>query len=185
MSNSPGKHSQTQKNQTQKSLVMTLIGKDRPGLVQSLSTVVEDHGGSWQASRMVHLDGEFAGLLSIEAPESQIDALESALGRLEGVSVTVNRASEDQPTSGGVTQQLEIVGQDRPGIVRRVTERIAALNLNIEELESEVASAPMSAELHFKATAILRATNHEAFTTLRERLEELGADLMVDLKDID
>ncbi len=180
MSHSRGKHSPTQR-----SLVMTLIGKDRPGLVQSLSAVVEDHGGSWQASRMVHLDGEFAGLLSIDVPESQIDALESALGRLEGVTVTVNRASEDQPSSGGSIRQLEIIGQDRPGIVRRVTERISALNLNIEELESEVASAPMSAELHFKATAILRAADDAAFATLRERLEELGADLMVDLKQAD
>lgn len=173
------------KSPSKKSLVMTLIGKDRPGLVQSLSAVVEKHGGNWQASRMVHLEGEFAGLLSIEVPEQQIEALENALGRLEGVTVTVNRAADDRPSSMGATRRLDVVGQDRPGIVRQVTERITALHLNIEEFESEVTSAPMSAELHFKATAILRADDEAAFTTLRDRLEDLGADLMVDLKPVD
>ena len=163
------------------SLVMTLIGKDRPGLVQDLSTLIESHGGNWEASRMVQLAGEFAGLLSIEVATEQADSLEAALAGLDGMSVTVSRGSAEADDAG-VSRLLEVVAQDRPGIVRQVTAEITAAGVNIEELETEVASAPMSAELHFKAVARLRADDAAAFDTLPERLEALGAELMVDLK---
>lgn len=163
-------------------LVMTLIGKDRPGLVQSLSELIEGHGGNWQASRMVQLCGEFAGLLSIEIPSSRIESLETALGGLANMRVTVQRGREGSPETGSF-QRLEVVGQDRPGIVRQVTEVIAALGLNIEELETEVVSAPMSAERHFKAEARLWGPESCHFEPLADRLEDLGAELMVDLKD--
>lgn len=166
------------------SLVMTLIGKDRPGLVQSLSTLIEEHGGNWEASRMVHLAGEFAGLLSIEVDASRTDALKEALGGLEGVTVTVTRAQGEREQEGTV-RLMEVVAQDRPGIVRQVTATIAELGLNIDELETEVTSAPMSAELHFKATARLWGADAAAFDTLPDRLENLGAELMVDLKTED
>lgn len=165
------------------SLVMTLIGKDRPGLVQSLSSVVEQHGGNWMAGRMVRLAGDFAGLLSIEAPAERVEALKNALGALEGITVTVNRGRAGGTHPEGVEKSLEVVSQDRPGIVRQVTEVIAGLGLNIEELETEVSSAPMSAELHFKAVATLRGPSAEAFDGLEDRLEALGSELMVDLKD--
>lgn len=163
------------------SLVMTLIGKDRPGLVQSLSTLIEANGGNWEASRMVQLAGEFAGLLSIEVDADKADALESALSNLDGMTVTVSRGVSDHENEGAM-RRLEVVAQDRPGIVRQVTAVIASLGLNIEELETEVGSAPMSGELHFKAEARLWAADAAAFDGLPDRLEELGSELMVDLK---
>ena len=42
-------------------LVLTVIGRDRPGLVDTLSGVVAEHGGNWEESRMAHLADRFAG----------------------------------------------------------------------------------------------------------------------------
>ena len=44
-------------------LVMTVIGKDRTGLVETLAEIVAGHGGNWLESRMCRLGGEFAGIL--------------------------------------------------------------------------------------------------------------------------
>lgn len=63
--------------------VLTLIGPDRPGIVDSVSEVVVANGGNWLESRMAHLAGKFAGVLRVEVPEEQAAALEVALGRLE------------------------------------------------------------------------------------------------------
>ena len=41
-------------------LVLTVIGKDRPGIVELLSQIVAAHEGNWLESRMAHLAGEFA-----------------------------------------------------------------------------------------------------------------------------
>src|SRR4051812_3506563 len=40
-------------------LVMTIIGPDRPGLVELLASLVAEHGGNWLESRMSHLAGQF------------------------------------------------------------------------------------------------------------------------------
>ena len=64
-------------------LVLTLIGPDRPGIVDSVSEVVAAHGGNWLESRMAHLAGKFAGVLCVEVADDQAAALEDALSRLD------------------------------------------------------------------------------------------------------
>ena len=117
------------------SLVMALIGKDRPGLVKSLAAVVEEHGGNWQESRMVQLAGEFAGLLRVEAPSNRVDGLLAALAELEDLTVTVERARSAPEDAATRLLKLELVGQDHPGIVilirrrRRIAECAAVVKL--------------------------------------------------------
>ena len=63
-------------------LVLTLIGPDHPGIVETVSEVVAANGGNWLDSRMAHLAGKFAGVLCVEVPTSARRALEAALGSL-------------------------------------------------------------------------------------------------------
>lgn len=164
------------------SLVMTIIGEDRPGLVEALAAIIEDHGGNWEESRMVRLAGEFAGLLRVHVDGERAGALEEALGRLDGISAVVARVAEEEPPPADAHfLQLEVVGQDHPGIVHGVAEAIAALGINIEELETEVVSAPMSGGKLFQATARLRAPRSVTLGSLERDLERLADDLMVDL----
>ncbi len=44
-------------------LVLTLIGPDRPGLVEAVAEPIAAHGGNWLESRMAHLAGQFAGIV--------------------------------------------------------------------------------------------------------------------------
>ena len=75
------------------SLVVTVIGKDRPGLVELVSAVVEEHGGDWVESRMSRLAGEFAGILRVSVPAARADALSEGLEglRSDGLRVVVER----------------------------------------------------------------------------------------------
>ena len=165
------------------SLVLTLIGKDRRGLVEMLARIVDEHGGNWEESRMVRLAGEFAGMLHVQLASDRAGELEAALGRIEGLSVVAARGLED-PGGGGATRllSLEIVGQDHPGIIHGITSAIAARGINIEELESGVVSAPMSGERLFEARAQLRAPADVTLEDLERALEELAADLMVEAR---
>lgn len=165
-----------------KSLVMTIIGDDRPGLVESLAAIIEEHGGNWEESRMVRLAGKFAGLLRVHVEEGEASRLEEALGRL-AISAVVARTAEPEPSPADARMlQLEVVGQDRRGIVHAVAEAIAALGINIEELETEVVSAAMSGEPLFRATARLRAPADVRTGTLGRDLEKLADDLMVEVR---
>ena len=103
-------------------LVLTLIGDDRPDLVQSVSRVVATHGGSWQESQMARLAGKFAGILGVEIPASQSDDLEGAQAALstDGLQVIVER-SDQAETFDTTRVQIELVGSDRPDLVRELS----------------------------------------------------------------
>jgi len=168
------------------SLVLTLIGPDRPGLVEALSEVVANHQGSWLESRMARLAGQFAGILRVAVPEDHVDALTRALSALgpEGLQVNVTRSQPDSPTSEVRELQLEILGSDRPGIVHEISEALADRGINVDELRTEIMSAPMSGELLFLANAELTVPADLNLELLRKDLEALAHELMVDI-DLD
>ncbi|HVM60636.1 MAG TPA: ACT domain-containing protein [Verrucomicrobiae bacterium] len=165
------------------SLVMTIIGADRPGLVGRLSTVIAEHGGNWLESRMAHLGGQFAGILRIEIPAAKEQALLKALGSLEpqGLSVSAQRDAPSAATAARNLATIEVIGHDRPGIIREISQVLAQHQVNVEELMSGCESAPMSGETLFRARAKVRLPDSFEVDTLRHALERIESDLMVDI----
>ena len=169
-------------NRMKSSLVMTFLGEDRPGLVEELSTLVGEHGGNWEESRMAHLAGHFAGILRVVLPAEERDSLMAALEGLKPhLAVQVTESPDAPPGTTLRAATIEIVGQDRPGIVSQITRAMTAHHINVDELSTECTSAPMSAEQLFKARARVRIPDTVSMETLRDELEEIAADLMIDL----
>jgi glycine cleavage system regulatory protein len=166
----------------QHSLVMTVIGNDRPGLVDSVASIVAEHGGNWLESRMSRLAGQFAGIVHVEVPAENELALTKALKTLDarGLTVVVH-SGQRKAAAGRQTSVLEIVGQDRPGIVRQISHTLAEFGVNVEELQTECASAAMSGETLFKASAILSIPESCNVAELRRALERIAADLIVEI----
>ncbi|MDC0311728.1 glycine cleavage system protein R [bacterium] len=165
-------------------LIATIIGPDRPGLVESLSETVSQHGGNWTESRMARLSGHFAGMVQIEIGRNAVEALTADLAALSGSGLTVSVVADDTETidSEGLNNwTLQLVGQDRSGIVSQVSSVIAGHGLNVESLETERESAPMSGEMLFKATATLSGTDDSSLDELRQSLEAIAQDLMVEI----
>lgn len=163
-------------------LVLTIIGPDRTGLVESVSDRIAAAGGNWEESRMARLAGQFAGILLVTVDAARTDHLLASLRGLEsaGLRVTVQSTARAEPAPGHHIR-LEINGQDRPGIIRDVSRVLAEQAVNVEELESEIKSAAMSAEQMFWARARLFAPAGTDLADLRARLERLSGELMVDL----
>jgi len=166
-----------------RSLVLTVIGPDQPGLVEALSRTVDEHGGSWEESRMARLAGSFAGILEARVPDDRVSDLVSALEALGDRGLRV--AVQDAPGAGAVLEyrvlQLELVGQDRPGIIREISAALAAVEVNVIELETGCSSAPMSGETLFNVAAVLHHPLERAVDELRETLEKIAGEMMVDI----
>jgi len=164
------------------SLVLTVIGDDKPGIVEQLSERVVATGANWEESRMARLAGKFAGLLRVSVEAGQADALAATLRELDagGLSVVVARSGESG-ASAHRTVQLELIGHDHPGIVRDISRALAQHGVNIEELETDVTSAPMSGDSLFQARVTLGVPPTVTIDQLRAVLEELAGELMVDL----
>jgi glycine cleavage system regulatory protein len=164
-------------------LVMTVISPDRTGLVESIARTVAEHGGNWLESRMCRLGGEFAGILRVEIPAGKKPALLDAIQKLQtgGLQILVRADQAAATMATGRQTTLEIVGSDRPGIVREITSALARAGVNVEEFSSEVASAPMSGETLFKASARLQLPANCDLAGLKRDLEKIAADLFVDV----
>ena len=163
-------------------LVLTFVGDDRPGLVRAVSETIAACGATWLESRSAQLAGKFAGILLVSVPDDRLAELESSLRLLEasGLRLTIERgaAAKDKPTR---LVELDILGNERPGIVRDVTQALNNFGVNIEEFSSDLESAPFTGVALFRAKAKLRAPDGLAVEELRKALERLAGEIMVDL----
>jgi glycine cleavage system regulatory protein len=166
-------------------LILTLIGKDRPGIVESIASAVAAQGGNWLESRMMRLGGQFAGILRLEvgSPEQQVLSEKLRALQTQGLQVTIQADGETPKVAAEENLlKLELVGQDRPGIVKEISSALARNGVNVEELETECSSAPMTGETLFHARAEVQVPANCDLQRLRSDLEKIAADLMVELK---
>ena len=164
------------------SLVLTFVGDDRPGLVNAISAQVVEFGGTWLESRSVRLAGKFAGVVLVRIRNENLIPLESALATLapSGLRVSIDRGAREADKPARLVA-LEIVGKERPGIVRDVTQALTHLGVNIEEFTSGLEGEPFTGALMFRATARLGVPDSLGLDDLRKALERLAAEIMVDL----
>lgn len=167
-------------------LVITLIGTDRPGLVEKISSVITAHAGNWLESSLIQLAGKFAGVVKIGVPAEQADTLQQALGAVTDLRITVEAGDVDSPIPAESRRHLtfSLVGHDRIGIVREVSQVFARHGVNVEKFRSYTSSAPMSSETLFHAEAELLATDGLDSNALKSELELLSNELIVDI-DLD
>ncbi len=165
------------------SLVLTVIGVDRPGLVEALSRTVVEHGGNWLKSRMSRLANRFAGILLVSVPETNAAALKTALLALEseGLRIAVEESAPDTTVLTYRTVKLELVGQDRAGIIHEISEVLAQHRVSIDELVTEVQSASWSGETLCQVNTELRVPRDLSTAILRDVLEDIANEFMVEI----
>ncbi|MGA7197411.1 glycine cleavage system protein R [Roseiarcus sp.] len=164
-------------------LVLTFVGDDRPGLVNAISDRIAACEATWLESRSAQLAGKFAGILLVNVPDAKLAELESSLLRLEtsGLRVTIEPGAAAPAEKPSRLIRLDILGNERPGIVRDVTRTLTDLGVNIEEFSSGLEGEPFTGVEMFRASARLRAPDGLSLDDLRKALERLASEIMVDL----
>jgi glycine cleavage system regulatory protein len=164
-------------------LVLTFVGDDRPGLVNAISEKVAAHGATWLESRSVRLAGKFAGVVLVSVADDRLMSLELSLRDLAhaGLRIGVERGAAAESEKPHRTVKLDVVGNERPGIVRDVTQALSGLGVNIEEFASGLEGEPFTGVKMFHATARLNVPGGLKLDHLRKALERLAAEIMVDL----
>jgi len=165
-------------------IVLSVVSDDHPGIVKELSKLLASHGGNWTESSMLSLAGKFAGVLLASVPGEQAEAFIEGLAALErdGMQIVAQRSGLASHSDGEREFTLDLVGQDRPGIVLDITRILANYDVNVLELETHCQSASMSGESLFLAHARIMVPASVSSETLQNELEELANELMVDIK---
>ncbi len=163
------------------SLVVTVIGRDRPGIVRMISDSVQGMAVNWADSRMTHYADQFAGVVHLQVSPEQADQVTAALKKLEGDGLSVQWARSDSPpvAAGNRMLKLELTGPDRPGIVRELSSGLAERGVSIEDLHTEIASVDGQSQFRVRALLVVpQALSDEA---LRAVLEGLASQMMMDI----
>ncbi len=164
-------------------LVLTVIADDKPGLVESLSQTIAANSGNWLESSMSQLAGKFAGVLRVSVADDKVDKLIEELNGLSTqLKIVIERASEVNTGGPSKMVELNLVGNDRPGIIKEISAAISAMGVNVERLNTECTPAPMSADSLFRAKATLEVPENVQIEQLQMELERLADDLIVEIE---
>ncbi len=123
--------------------IVTVLGKDRPGIVAGATKVLYALGANLEDSAMTRLAGEFAILLIFSAPASVTDQrLRQAFDRLkrqQQLSLNLKpltKLESRAPKARGIPYLISVYGADRPGIVYRVSQALAHSRINITDVQT-------------------------------------------------
>lgn len=164
-------------------LILTVAGADRPGLVAAVADVVDAHGGNWENSSLAELAGTFAGVIEVSVADDRAAELESALRGIQGQGLLTLAVLTGTADATGDDQVLEIqvLGNDRPGIVREISGVLSAHALSIEELATETRDAAMAGGRLFEASVTAKVPSSVDLDALRADLERLASEIQVDI----
>jgi glycine cleavage system regulatory protein len=163
------------------SLVLTVIGDDRAGLVAAIADAVDSHGGNWETSQLAELAGTFAGVIQVSVPPAHADALTTELEALEGLQAVVVRAPDAAAAPAHHTVSFQILGNDNPGIVREISSALRGRSLSIESMSTETRDAAMAGGRLFEATATVRLPVDVDLSEVVADLERIASEIRVDV----
>ncbi len=168
---------------TTTSLVVSLVGADRQGIVSSVAERAQRFGANWAASRMTRLAGEFAGMVHLEVPREKADALATALRDLasSGLQVVVARSDGANLPSSLRVVELELVGEDRLGIVSNLTKLLAGRGISIESIHTDIVRSGVSGKQTFKIEAHLLVPAALSVEALQQEVGTLASEMMLDI----
>ena len=162
-------------------MIFTLVGKDKPGLLGSVSQTVFKLGGNWLSSNFSHMAGHFAGFVEVHVPDDKQQELVDTFAKHPHLQIHLvpgdGPAEQSQQSAN-----ISIVGNDKPGIVQELSTVLNQFNINIIKFSSSCESAPNWRGLLFTANTTISIPQGFDLDALSDALEEIANDLVVDIE---
>jgi len=169
----------------QRNFVLTLTGPDRIGIVERVTGLLLNRSGNVETSRMARLGGEFAVLMLVTMPTEQCAALDEDLASLiaQGYKVTTTQAEQTYAEShpDWLPYHIEAQGADHEGIIHQIAQYLSQRGINIESMDSETFSAPISGSPLITMTAEVVVPPSLAEQAWEAGLENLGSQLNLEI----
>ena len=165
-----------------KSFLISVLGDDKPGLVDGLSEIILGNNGDWIESRMSSFEGKLAGILKVNVPSNNAAKLKKELVSSSlGLQIACEETSPSQQ-GDFKSYNIELIGQNHVGIINKLTHVLAdELQSNVEELKTEIIDASMSGEELFKAQITLHLPITMDENLVRDKLEQIADEMMVEI----
>ncbi|WP_417555146.1 glycine cleavage system protein R [Microbacterium sp.] len=165
-------------------LILTVAGADRPGLVSAVAELTGAYGCNWENSSLAELAGTFAGVIQLTVADERVDELREALRGLDGMlAVTVSTGADVDAPAAKRRVSVTVLGDDRPGIVREVTGVLSSHALSIQSMTTQTRDAAMAGGRLFESAVTATVPASVDLDALRADIEQLTHDLQVDIAE--
>lgn len=166
-------------------LVITALGVDRPGIVNTITRHVSSCGCNIEDSRLAMLGDEFTFIMLLSGSWNAITLIESTLpmkGAELELLIVMKRTNARATPPMPATVRVQVEVPDSPHIIERFTDLFDKHQMNIAELVSRIQPAQDNAPpvLYIQMTAHSPASRasapiEQAFNQLCEELHAQGS----------
>ena len=160
-------------------IIITAIGIDKPGLVDQISSIINDNDGNIENSKMVKIENQFAMIIDFYCSKN-LDTIKTKLGNIEGLEITY-KPVEMSKEHNKINQYL-ISGADNQGIIKKVSSFLSKNNINIIELNTFVQLAPITGSPLFNMEITISYNDNHNIDKIYSKLSKLCENLNLDIK---
>jgi glycine cleavage system regulatory protein len=161
-------------------IILSIIGPDKPGIVSDISKIVKNHLGNIEKSRMIRLGDFFTIMVLITINREDITNLNNELINYSDYKISIHELADTFKDINKDIYTIHLNGMDTDGLVYNITHELSKLDINIEELRTNIGNAPMSGLALFSLTA--RVTHPKLdYTLLKEKMGALASKLDVNI----
>ena len=172
-----------------KMLSLSAIGKDRTGIVSSISEILFKLGCNIEDSTMTLLSGQFAVILLLDCPKnSDISKIKKSLNSsLKKLDLSYSVTEVDKPKSNKKNfgdYVIAVYGSDRVGIVYNISKYLATKKINITDVQTKISGTKdkvyiMLLEVTVPKKLKIEDVKHE----LQHLAKELNVEIFVNQAD--
>jgi len=165
-------------------LILTAVGPDRVGLIETISEFISGRDCNIEDSKMAAFYGEFAIIMLITGAPPALARIEHDYREIEsgtGLAFVIKAPPLKKPPGAFIPYRLTAACMDHPGIVHKISGVLSDLSVNIESMETRTYSAPMSGTPLFQLEAELAVPVKTNVAELRERLAEVQREENIDI----
>lgn len=166
-------------------MILFTVGKDRPGIVNDVSTLLFQHNANIEDSRMAALGGRFSIMTLFSAAPRDLERIKAAIGDLRQVGLESFLYEADDPQAGrrkpSLPLYVEVRAIDHPGIIKRVVHILHQGNVNIQSLKTDVNRAPLSGAPLLELSLEADVPADSSIAGIKEKLSDLAVEMNLDL----
>ena len=168
-----------------KYMILFLVGKDRPGIVDDVSTFLFKRGANIEDSRMAALGGRFSIVTLFSSQSEHLETIKADLDELKRMEFEISIHDAEDPTTiprqPEIPLKIEVTAMDHPGIIQKVVHVLHRNGVNIHSLNTRVTRAPLSGAPLFDLSLEAGVPAEESIVKVKNELTKTASKMDLDL----